>query len=493
MGIEIRSETFAERDYTLFADRLRQSIEVLTELVERPGFGVGPSSIGAELELDLVDDAGHPAPVNRAVLAEVLDGRVTVEVDQFNIEINSRPTPLAGSPFTRLDHELGAALSVTRSAARAHGAHVVAIGILPTLREEHLGRGALTDLRRYRALSEGIRRVRGAPFAVRIEGDEALEVVAHDVTFEGANTSFQVHLRVDPGDFARAYNAAQIATGFALAVAGNSPYFLGRRLWHETRVALFRQCVDDRLGAEDDDWRPARVSFGHGWVRRSIVELFAESVALHEPLLPQLADEDPLAILRGGGVPSLGELRLHHGTVWRWNRAVFDDADGGHVRIELRALPSGPTAADMLANAALLVGLTRALAENAEELVTRITFGQARRNFYQAAQFGMDAEILWPAPHGRSPRATTVRGLAEHVLPLARRGLVSGGVDAEEADEWLGIVRARLEARQTGATWQTSFVGSREGKDGRSAALAAMLGRYRELQESGAPVHTWRL
>jgi len=492
MGIEIRKERFDERDFVAFADKLRRSIEVLRDLLRRPGFGVGEPSVGAELELDLVDDAGRPMPINQRVLDGIVDDRVTLEVDRFNMEINARPSPLAGRPFSAMARELVTALGEIERAAATHGAHPVAIGILPTLTEKDLGSSALTEGLRYRALSHGIQRIRGEPFAVHIEGDERLDVTAHDVTFEGANTSFQLHLRVTPEAFARTYNAAQIATAFVLAVSGNSPYFLGKRLWHETRVALFRQSVDDRWASEEGDWRPARVSFGHGWVRQSAHELFAESVALHDPLLPQCGDEDPAAVLRAGRVPHLGELRLHHGTVWRWNRAVYDDAAGGHLRIEFRALPAGPTVNDMVANAALAIGLTQALASTADALVTRLTFGHARRNFYEAARHGLGAELLWPDESG-PPRPLGVSTLAGRLLPLARQGLVDSGVEPNEADEWLSVIQERIGCGITGAIWQRNFTAHYETYLPRERALAAMLARYRELSAAGSPVHRWPL
>jgi hypothetical protein len=228
-------------------------------------------------------------------------------------------------------------------AARRHGAEPVLVGILPSVRAADLGPDAMTDTPRFRALATGVRRLRERAFAIRIDGEEPLETRWTDVTPEGANTSLQVHLRVAPHRFAALHAAAQIATAPAVAAAGNSPLFLGHRLWEETRIALFKQAVDER-GELPDGWRPpARVSFGHGWVRGGAHELFAESVALHVPLLPVCGDEDALACVRDGGVPRLEELRLHHGTVWRWNRAIYDPGAGGHLRIELRALPSGPT------------------------------------------------------------------------------------------------------------------------------------------------------
>lgn len=491
MGLTIDRDHFDEPEYARFAGRLRDGLEALRDTLARPGFGEGPATIGAELELALVDAHGQPLPLNREVLARTLDPRVTVELDRFNLECNGRPLSLAGRPFTALAAELGSALAEVRRAAAAVLGRVVAIGILPTLRIEDLQRGAMTDLARYRALSAGIRRLRQAPFRVRIIGEDALEVSCDDVTFEGANTSLQLHLRVSPRDFARTHAAAQIATAPALAVAGNAPLFLGHRLWEETRIALFKQAVDER-GDGAEGWRaPARVSFGHGWCRAGAYELFAESVALHAPLLPVVGPEDPLAALRAGGTPRLDELRLHHGTVWRWNRAVYDPAEGGHLRIELRALPAGPTVADMAANAAFLLGLTLGLAPHADWMLPALPFEHAHRNFYRAAQHGLAAELLWPAREAPSPRPTTVHALLPDLLATAREGLVAAGVEPAEADEHLGVVEARAAAGRTGARWQRrAFAAHARGRT-KDAALAAVVEEYLGHAESETPVHRW--
>jgi hypothetical protein len=315
---------------------------------------------------------------------------------------------------------------------------------------------------------------------------------AHEVTFEGANTSFQIHLRVPPERFADFYNAAQLATAPALAVACNSPSFLGRRLWQETRVALFRQAVDDRANPSEDDWRPARVSFGHGWVRRGAHELFAELVAQHEPLLPVLSAEDAERVCHAGGVPELAELRLHCGTVWRWNRPVYDAAEGGHLRIELRALPAGPTATDMVANLAFLVGLTLGLAPRMAQHTTRITFGQIRRNFYEAARLGLDAELLWPTAQTPSPWLQTLEQALPELLRLAREGLVSEGqVDPAEADAWLAIIRERAGRRRTPASWQRQLHEQLRGRLPPQQAWSVLLQHYMEQSYTEQPLHTW--
>jgi gamma-glutamyl:cysteine ligase YbdK (ATP-grasp superfamily) len=491
MSLEITREDFTEADHARFAERLQQSLDVLCRLLTQEGFGTGPATLGAELELTLVDQAGRPLPVNRSVLAAAVDPRVSLEIDRFNLEVNARPVPLAGRAFTTLAGELGDALGAIDRAAAAHGGRSITVGILPTLTRDDLQPGMLTDSRRYRALSAAIRRLRHEPFSIRIAGDDPLDVACDDVTFEGANTSLQIHLRVQPREFAATYNAAQIATAPVLAASGNSPLFLGHRLWEETRVALFRQAVDERIAAAEEDWRPARVSFGHGWVREGALELFAESVALHPPLLPLVGSEDPAACVRRCGVPALEELRLHHGTIWRWNRAVFDPSAGGHLRIELRALPAGPSVVDMAANAAFLVGLTLGLAPDARRLVTALTFGQARRNFYEAARRGLDAELLWPSPVPPSPRPVRAAALVPELLRVSRGALVASGVDAAEVDALLEVIAVRVARARTGARWQRRTLEDLERRMARETALRELVGRYLEHTASGRPVHEW--
>src|SRR6266487_2979538 len=369
MGTDIDQEEFGESDYSRFAERLGQCLSALGQLLERPGFGVGPTTVGAELELFLVDDAARPLPRNQAIRAAAADPRVTLELNRFNLELNASPVLLAGRPFAALGGELNVLLDRVADAAKDHAGRLALIGILPTLSQADLGPGLMTDVPRYRALSSGLRRLRQDPFRIRIAGEDPLELTSEDVALEGANSSFQVHLRVNPADFTRTYNAVQLATAPALAVSGNSPTFLGHRLWEETRIAVFKQSVDDRQSHEPRR-RLARTALGTGWLRGGPLELFTESIRLHRPLLPALRQSQLPVVddrgLRAGGAgwqaPALDELRLHQSTVWRWNRAIYDPASGGHLRIEMRALPAGPTVIDMLANAAFLTGLSLWLA-----------------------------------------------------------------------------------------------------------------------------------
>jgi hypothetical protein len=496
MGIDISGDTFDERDYARFRERLEQCLAELGRLLKQPGFGAGPVTIGAELECFLVDGATLPLPRNQAIRAAVADPRVTLELSRFNLELNASPTPLAGRPFAALGDELDLLLGRVGDAVRAHQGRIALIGILPTLTEAHLHPGAMTDAPRYRALDRGLLRLRGGPLRIRIAGDEPLALAISHVAPEGANTSFQVHLRVAPEDFTRTYNAAQAASAPALAVAGNSPTFLGHLLWEETRIALFKQSVEDRHAGPRRG--PSRTALGTGWLRDGALELFTENVRLHEPLLPAMADSEPG---RPGEqqAPPLDELRLHQGTVWPWNRAIYDPACGGHLRIEMRFLPAGPTVTDMMANAAFMIGLTLWLAGQDQRWTYALPFERADHGFYRAAQYGLAAELSWPLgpPQARCgrPRALVrtlpAADLVAELIPAARLGLLQAGVIAAEAERLLAVIAARLATGQTGAAWQRAALAAAAEGRSREQALALMLDQYLACAATGQPVHTW--
>ena len=189
-------------------------------------------------------------------------------------------------------------------------------------------------------------------------------------------------------------------------------------------------------------------------------------------------------------MPRLDELRLHQGTVWRWNRAIYDSGFGGHLRIEMRPLPAGPTVTDMLANAAFLLGLTLALAPDAATWTRQLLFARAHANFYEAARLGLEAELEWPGTDGSSERVGAVE-LVRRLLPTARQGLVGAGVDADEADRLLGVLGERAATGQTGAVWQRRTLAALEEQADRDDALVEVLERYLELQAAGDPVHGW--
>jgi len=489
MGLEVDRAEFEDADYAQFARRLGDSLDVLEELLARPGFGEGPASIGAELEVSLVDADARPLFGNQRVLADSVDPRLTYELDRFNLESNLRHGPLAGRPFTALRAECVDAFQEMQRAARGHGGRVAMIGILPTLERGDLeGEDAMTESMRYRALSNSLRRIREKPFEIDIRGEDTLQLSCETVAFEGAATSLQVHLRVSPGDFGRVYNGLQLATPVVLAASGNSPLFLGQRLWAETRIALFKQAVDARP-ARGRERNPARVAFGDGWIGGA-VELFSANVANHPPLLPMLDEEDPRQAARQG-LPRLRELRLHQGTVWRWNRAIYDPAEGGHLRIELRSLPSGPTVTDMLASTAFHLGLGLAIAEAGEAWCAETDFEAVHRDFYRAAQHGPDAELGWPAALGGADQRRPAGALATELAPLALRGLDAAGVERADSEPLIVTFERRARTGRTGSAWQRRCLERAGAARPTREALAWMLERYLERSESGEAVDSW--
>lgn len=493
MGRAIDRDHFEEEDYRLFEQRLRENLAALELLLLRPQFGQGATTLGAELEVSVVNDKYHALPINHRALAKDLDTHIQLELDRFNLEFNLDPVPLIGAPFSVIQEQLETALQRLDQLVAPLGGRVVPIGILPTLTATQLQAHAITDIPRFKALNYGIRRLRRGTFHIDIDGAEPLSLTSEAIALEGANTSYQIHLRVDPAKFADTFNAAQMATPIALSIAANSPIFVGHLLWDETRVALFKQATDGRRQDSGEWRRAARVPFGHGWIRRSAFENFAESVALHPSILPLSSDEEPLALIEKGLLPSLHELRLHQGTVWQWNRAIYDPTCGGHLRIEMRALPGGPTPVDMAANTALLIGLTFGLRQDIDHLLPSFPFKYADYNFYRAAQDGLDATLLWPAARGTSPREISARQLIEETLPVAERGLEIIGVHRDEREQMLGIISKRVLRGITGARWQRQVLSQLDDKMSRPLALSRMLQLYLERASAGQPVSEWSL
>jgi len=490
MGLDIAATQFSDDDRRVFAQRLEQNLAALKQLLQQPHFGIGAASIGAELELFIIDRGARPKPCNQLIHCAVADPRLTLELDRFNLEYNLSPVAAAGRPFSRIEQEMVSALQTINRSAGSIGARVIPIGILPTLTAADFGPHSMTPLPRYAALAAALQRMRGEDFSIRIGGAEPLSLDTSHVSLEGANTSLQIHYRVEPRDFARMFNAVQLITPVALGIACNSPLLLGRRLWQETRIPLFKLAVDGRNRDSRMLHLPPRVDFGTGWVREGAYELFAAATQLHEPLLPVVSRENAMSRLRAGKVPALHELRLHQGTLWPWNRPVYDPCDGGHLRIELRALPAGPSPVDMMANAAFALGSARALSEQIDELLPGFPFRSAEANFYRAAEHGLEARLFW---HERSG-ALTLRPIGEialELLPAAARGLRAMGVAREEITHYLGHVQRRIERGTSGAAWQLRQLDRLQPRRGRQRALAALVQRYADHALNNLPVAEW--
>ena len=494
MGIEIDKTKFAPEDHARFRARLEENLAALGELLERPGFGAGPGSIGAELEMYIVDGDGNPLHANQEILADAQDPQLTLELNRYNLEYNLSPFALSAAPFTSTENEILTRLEHLRGVAARRGGRVVPIGILPTLRQSDFGADCITDRRRYCALVDQLIARRGSEFHIDINGENPLRLEMTDITLEGANTSFQVHYRVAPTDYADTFNAFQLMTPLALAIGANSPTLFGHSLWQETRIPLFKQSIDTRQ-LDRYDWRePARVNFGQGWARHGAGELFTEVVRIYEPLLPICSEVSPADELAAGrDIPSLAELRLHQSTVWLWNRPIYDDLDGGHLRIEMRALPAGPTAVDMVANAAFLIGLAEGIRPQIDKLLPALPFRMAEYNFYRAAQHGLDAQLVWPTVDQSGYAGRDVSVIIREMLPVARSGLARIGIADDEAERYLGNIERRLEARQNGAVWQRRVLAELRRDMDPQRALHAMLEQFISNSCANLPVAEWSI
>ena len=493
MGIEINQTSFSEQDYRRFNTALEENLAVLGELLTLPEFACGPGSLGAELEMYVIDDRGRPLHLNQEIQARAGDEQLTLELNRYNLEYNLTPYQLSAGPFAATEREILDKLGQLRSVAGEFGGRVVPIGILPTLRQSDFGPHCITDRKRYHALVGQLLARRGGQFEIDINGADPLQLDMSDITLEGANTSFQVHYRVNPRDYADTFNAIQLMTPLALAISANSPTLFGHRLWQETRIPLFKQSIDTRK-LDRYSWNePARVNFGQGWVRRDALELFSEVVRIYAPLLPICADERAGAQLQRGQTPGLSELRLHQSTVWLWNRPVYDDVDGGQLRIEMRALPAGPTPVDMVANAAFLIGLAEGIRPRIAELLPSLPFSMAEYNFYRAAQYGLEAQLVWPEFGQSGYREQPVCAVIERLLPLAREGLERIGIASAEGEKYLGIIERRLARRLTGASWQLAKLASLQHSMTREDALKKLLEEFIDHSECNLPVAEWQL
>ena len=475
-----------EAQVRAFTDALLTDLEVLEEMLARGMVAEGPPTIGAEQEMFLVGADFAPAPVAPAVLARAAEPRLTTEIARYNLEANLTPRPLGGRCLSELHAELAELLGVVRAAALPEGADVVLAGILPTLEPRHLSLDHLSPGARYKSLNDAIMAAHGGAMRAHIEGTDALSLEHDNVMPEAANTSFQLHLQVAPADFARLYNLAQWVTAPLLACAVNSPLLLGRRLWHETRIALFQQAVDVRDAAQQARGARMRVGLGERWARDSALELWREDATRFRPLLAPPVADDARAALARGEVPSLQALRLHNGTVYRWNRPCYGVADGvAHLRIEHRALPAGPTLVDEVANAALFYGLMVAGDGCWGDVSSRAPFDDARANLVAAARYGLGAELAWFG--GRHVAAAEL--LASELVPMARDGLHAAGCDPADVVRYLDVVEARVASRRTGASWTLASLGALAPRrpSERARAIAAVL---RDVQARDVPLHT---
>ena len=472
-----------------FSKALLKDLQALEKMLENGLIESGVRRFGCEQEMFLVNRAWRPAPVAMEVL-ERLDGEAfTTELARFNLEMNVEPMMLGGACLSTLQESIEELLDMAREAASEEGADVVLAGILPTLGKSDLTLDNISPMPRYYALNESLTRMRGRAYRLQIQGRDELQIEHDSVMLEACNCSCQVHLQVDSTEFAPMYNAAQAMTGPVLAAAVNSPVLFGKRLWAETRIALFRQSIDTRSTSVHLREFSTRVRFGDRWVKESVAELFQEDIAQFRVLLAQETVEDPFEQLAAGDIPRLQALQLHNGTVYRWNRPCYGISEGKpHLRIECRVLPSGPTVLDEVANAAFWIGLVLGTKHEYGDITERLSFDDAKYNFLTASRQGLDAGFRWV--DGQSVTAPEL--ILETLLPLARAGL-EAYVDRSEIDKYLGVIHDRVQSRGTGSDWMMRSLSEMEDRGSRSERMTALTAAIANRQSERKPCHEWEL
>ena len=474
-----------------FVVHLLKDSKALEKMLYDDMFEKEPIRIGAEQELCLIDKNWKPAMANLEVLKRANNPLFTTELARFNLETNMEPMVFSGRCLHNMENQLLGLLADLRKAANEIGLDIVLTGILPTIRKLDLTLENLTPIERYRALCEALKKLRGTEhLELKINGIDELMTRHDSPLMEGCNTGFQVHLQVKPDEFVQKYNIAQAIAGPALACATNSPILFNRRLWHETRIALFQQSVDVRTAGDNLRNRSPRVMFGNSWVKKSILEIYQEDIMRFKVLLGSTTEsKDPFKELAHGRIPSLDHLLVHNSTVYRWNRPCYGVADNKpHLRIENRVLPAGPTVKDEVANAALWLGLLNGLGDHYPDITKVMEFDEAKSNFLNACRSGLYSRFYWT----NGKKYDAIELLTKELIPIAMEGLKKANVDENDIKHYADILQERVESGQTGSQWMLRSYTNLLRKTSPEEASAAVTASINKQQKENIPIHKWR-
>ena len=491
MGEQNVKQSNDENTRREFMKALLDEVRALEDMHSNGMIESGIRRIGAEQEMFLVDRAARPALTAMQVLDQTEDPRFTHELGLFNLEANLSPLELGGDCLRRMEQETREVCALAQEAAGKVDSRIALVGILPTLTRDHLSLDAMVPMARYFALNEALLRLRGSDFNIDIKGIDQLNFKLDNLMLEACNTSFQIHFQVAADEFAPLYNIAQAVTGPMLAACVNSPILLGKRLWHESRIAVFEHSIDARSEAHAARGHKPRVHFGDHWIDESVIEIFKEDIARFRVILTTEFEDDPIGKVARGEAPKLNALRLHNGTVYRWNRACYGISDNGkpHLRIENRVIPSGPTVLDEIANSAFFFGLMAGLARRVPDIREKMQFADAKSNFLTAAREGLRAQLVW----FDDQQVTAQELLLDNLLPLAREGLAESNIDQEDIDRYIGTVENRVAKRRTGARWLLESLDRMKDQASSHECLRALTSGMIEQQQSGRPVAEWEL
>jgi CBS domain-containing protein len=479
-----------ETTHQAFMKSLLTEVNALERMLDTGLIETGVRRIGAEQEMFLINKAHKPALKAMEILDQIDDDRFTHELGLFNLEANLSPRKLGGDCLRKMEEEAQEVYLRACEAAAAVDCDIALVGILPTLTKDNLTLESMVPTPRYYALNDAIRGLRGDEFEFTINGIDQLSVKHDNVMLEACNTSFQVHFQVSPEHFAKNYNIAQVVTAPLLAAAVNSPILLGKRLWHETRIAVFEYSIDTRSKIHQERGLRPRVHFGDRWLENSVTEIFKEDIARFRIVLTTETEEDPLGMIEQGIMPSLNALRLHNGTVYRWNRPCYGVHNNiPHLRIENRVIPSGPSVLDEVANAAFFYGMMAGMTEQVSDIRELLTFADAKSNFLAAARDGIRAQMNW----FNDTHLPAKQLILEQLLPLATEGLQEAGIDSDDIDRYLGVIRDRVTHRRTGSRWALESLEKMKERGTQDQRHRCIVSSMVEQQKTGKPISEWKL
>jgi len=474
-----------------FVRQLLNDVEALEYMLENNWFEDDVKCIGAEQEMCLINKHYKPAYKAMDILEDFSPEWLTTELAKFNLELNLNPQVFEGNALSKMEAELRDCLNQVDKAASKHDTRILLTGILPSLRKFDLSMDQLTPKPRYHALMTALKTLRGSDYELRLDGIDELNLLHDSPLLEACNTSFQVHLQVAPQDFVKMYNIAQAITGPTLAMCTNSPVLFGKRLWHETRIALFAQSIDNRKSKDHLRHRSARVNFGNKWLDKSILEIYKEDILRYRILLGAEIEKNSLEAIEAGIAPKLQALQVHNGTVYRWNRPCYGISPNGkpHLRIENRVLAAGPTVLDEMASTAFWLGTMEGMAAEFDDIRKHMSFDDARDNFMKGARSGMDCKFTWMNDQKISARDLT----QEILLPIARKGLEKQNIDSADIDLYLGVIEERAKRHMNGSRWILQAYTKFQKETHIDESLTSLTAAIYNNQKQSKPAHEWPL
>jgi CBS domain-containing protein len=494
MGFQKVNTLENKQEMQHFVRSLLDDVQAFEYMLANDWFESDIVRIGAEQEMCLVDNKTlKPACINMEVLERLGDDKpwCVTELAKFNLETNLSPREFTGDCLSQLEAENLQYLKAIQKVLDEFDASIILCGILPTLRKHDLEMHNLTPKDRYFALMAAIQKhLLGTSFELRVEGVDELLVKHDSPLLEACNTSFQVHLQVKPDEFVKMYNIAQTLAAPVIAIAANSPLVFGRRLWHETRIALFQQSLDTRTTHDHMRERLPRVNFGSGWLTGDITEIYKEDISRFRVLLAGAIEEDSLAMIKDGKTPKLRALQIHNSTVYRWNRPCYGISPNGkpHLRIENRVMPAGPTPVDETANAAFWLGCMIGMADQYQDVTKHIDFVDTRDNFLKSAKFGIDTTFTWMS----DKKVPVTELILKELLPIAREGLKKQKVKSADISKYMDIIESRAREHKTGARWALRTFTALKKEVTNDEAVTAVTAAIIKNQKENKPVHTWK-